>query len=211
LANAASGSSSRVPVPPPRTSTPPRGPGGQITTVQPVPGSARVACPTANPSGNECSHADSIRRGSHARATTAASRPAPVDDPAAGIRVHRCSASVVWDHVGMDGADSHENVQLPIACTLGPDDGAARMQRWEAVSTKARLSARHSGHLLEVRYQPAPGIREESHALVAAERNCCSFAQRELSDNEDAVVLRIMVHPERQDDIVAIAGLFRAD
>jgi hypothetical protein len=111
----------------------------------------------------------------------------------------------------MEGADSHQHVQLPIACTLGPDDGAARMQRWKAVSTKARVSARRSGHLLEVRYQPAPGIREELHALVAAERNCCSFAQWQVSDNEDAVVLRVMVHPGRQDDIAGIAALFRAD
>ena len=40
---------SRVPGPPPRTSTPPRLPGGAITTVQPVAPSAFVQCPIREP------------------------------------------------------------------------------------------------------------------------------------------------------------------
>jgi hypothetical protein len=104
-----------------------------------------------------------------------------------------------------------EVVQLPIACTLGPDDGAARLQRWEAVSARGRLSARRSGHRLEVRYQPAPGLRAELDALTAAERQCCSFAEWTVTQEEGHVVLHIAADPERPDDITALAALFRAD
>lgn len=111
----------------------------------------------------------------------------------------------------MDSADSPDLVELPIACTLGPDDGAARMRRWEALSARGRLSAQRSGHLLEVRYQPVPGLREELHALAAAERHCCSFADWEVSQEGDQVVLHVVADPGRPDDIAAITVLFQAD
>lgn len=118
---------------------------------------------------------------------------------------------VVWDHIAMEGTDSPEVVQLPIACTLGPDDGAARIQRWEALSAKGRPSARRSGHLLEVRYEPEPGLREELQALAAAERQCCSFADWKVTQEQDHVVLYVRADPARPDDIAVFADLFRAD
>jgi hypothetical protein len=111
----------------------------------------------------------------------------------------------------MESADRPEVVQLPIACTLGPDDGAARMQRWEALSAKARPSARRSGHLLEVRYRPEPGIHEELQALAAAERQCCSFADWKVTQEQDHVVLHIRADPAHPNDIAVLAHLFRAD
>jgi len=85
------------------------------------------------------------------------------------------------------------------------------MQRWEALSAGGRVSARRSGHLLEVRYEPVPGLREELQALAAAERHCCSFAAWKVTQEEDHVVLHIAADPGRSDDIAAIAALFRAD
>jgi hypothetical protein len=111
----------------------------------------------------------------------------------------------------VDSADSPELVQLPVACTLGPDDGAARMQRWEALSARGRLSARRRGHLLEVRYEPVSGLREELQALAAADRACCSFAEWQVTREEDHIVLHVSADPGRPDDIAAIAALFRAD
>jgi hypothetical protein len=111
----------------------------------------------------------------------------------------------------MDSAESRELVRLPAACNLGPDDGAARTRRWEALSARGRLSARRSDHLLEVRYEPVPGLREELQALAAAERQCCSFAEWKVTQEEDHVVLHIAADPRRPDDSAAIAALFRAD
>jgi hypothetical protein len=111
----------------------------------------------------------------------------------------------------VESADSPQVAQLPVACTLGPDDGAARMQRWKALSARGRLGARRSGHLLEVLYQPTPGLREELQALAAAERQCCSFAEWEVTDEDDHVVLHIRADPGRPADITMLAALFRAN
>jgi hypothetical protein len=66
--------------------------------------------------------------------------------------------------------------ELPIACTLGATDGAARLARWRALSD-ARLSVRRTSDRLVVLYQSRSGVYEELKALVAAERECCSFAR----------------------------------
>jgi hypothetical protein len=84
------------------------------------------------------------------------------------------------------------------------------MHRWEALSARGHVSARRRGHLLEVRYEPVPGLREELQALAAAERACCSFADWQVTQAEDHVVLHVAADPGRPDDIAAIAALFRA-
>jgi hypothetical protein len=125
-------------------------------------------------------------------------------------RTPRSPVRDLWDHVGMDCADGSEVAGLPIACTLGPGDGAARMQRWEALSARGHPSSRRSGHRLEVRYELEHGIREELEALAAAERQCCVFARWTVSQEDDHVVLHVAVDPGRPDDVAAIAALFGA-
>jgi hypothetical protein len=111
----------------------------------------------------------------------------------------------------VQSADTPQVAELPMACTLGPDDGAARMQRWKALSASGRLGAQRSGHLLEVLYKPEPGLFEELQALAAAERQCCSFAEWNVTQDEERVVLHIRANPERPDDIAMLAALFRAN
>ena len=65
--------------------------------------------------------------------------------------------------VGMDSLDDSPPAALPIACTLGQDDGAARMQEREALSDTGRPSARRSGQI--VLYVAAdPSRPDDSHA-----------------------------------------------
>lgn len=59
-------------------------------------------------------------------------------------------------------------VELPVACTLGPDDGAERMRRWHQLVKRAAPIARRIGQQLEVRFQSGPGVREELKALAAS-------------------------------------------
>ena len=107
----------------------------------------------------------------------------------------------------MATADSSGASRLPLACTLSIGGGAARMQRWEALAAKGRPSAARSGHVLVVRYQPEPGIREELEALAAAERECCSFVAWDVSQDRDHVVLRVEGDPDTPEDIASIAAL----
>jgi hypothetical protein len=100
---------------------------------------------------------------------------------------------------------------LPVACALGADDGAERMQRWEALSATGRPVARRCGHQLVVAYRPEPGVHEELQALAAAERQCCSFVAWDVRQEAEHVVLRVTADPGSPDDVAAIAALFGAD
>jgi hypothetical protein len=80
--------------------------------------------------------------------------------------------------------------ELPIACTLGATDGAARLARWRALSD-ARLTVQRAPDQLVVLYRSQPGVHEELEALVAGERECCSFAEWEVTRDAEHVVLRI--------------------
>jgi MerR family copper efflux transcriptional regulator len=104
----------------------------------------------------------------------------------------------------MDGAQP-ALAELPIACTLGLDDGAGRMQRWRALSAQGHPSARRDADRLIVRYRNEQGVREELDALAAAERQCCSFADWKVAQEGGHVVLRIASSP---DGIAALAELF---
>jgi hypothetical protein len=101
--------------------------------------------------------------------------------------------------------------RLPIACTLGDRDGTARMERWKALARRGRPTARQRGHRLEVAYQPEPGVREELEALVAMERQCCSFVAWDVGVLDEMPILCVTADPGAPDGIAAVAGLFVVD
>ncbi len=111
----------------------------------------------------------------------------------------------------MDARGNAAHAELALACTLGPDDGAARARRWQELAKKGRPSARRSGHRLEVRFQPEPGVREELEALAAAERQCCAFVAWDVSQEGHHAVLHVTADPSAPDDVAPIAALFGAD
>jgi hypothetical protein len=98
--------------------------------------------------------------------------------------------------------------ELPLACTLGADDGAARLRRWQLLAEKSPPRAQRRGHRLEVRWQLRAGVKDELEALAAAERQCCSFASWFVSSDGADVVLYITGDENRPDDVAPIAGLF---
>ncbi len=110
----------------------------------------------------------------------------------------------------MDTRDA-AHVETPLACTLGPEDGPARMRRWQALAKKGDPSARRSGHRLEARYQPERGVRDELEALAAAERQCCAFVAWDVSQERDYAVLYVTADPGAPGDLTPIAALFGAD
>ncbi len=99
---------------------------------------------------------------------------------------------------------------LPVACTLGPSDGAARLARWQRPADTAAPSARRRGRELVVRYEARRGVREELEALAAAEAECCSFVTWTVDQDGNHAVLRVIADQRRPDDVAAIAALFGA-
>lgn len=82
-----------------------------------------------------------------------------------------------------------------------------RLRRWQCL---ARISARRTGPLLEIRYWPSRRAWLELEALVTAEQHACPFLSWSLHDERGWPVVRIEAAPERPDDIAAIATLLAA-
>lgn len=97
---------------------------------------------------------------------------------------------------------------LPVACTLGLEDGAERMRRWKQLGERAVPTARRSGRELEVRFQAGPGVREELETLVAAEAQCCAFVTWTVLLGGEQSVLRVTPPEDRPGDIESIASAF---
>ena len=96
------------------------------------------------------------------------------------------------------------------ACTLGADDGRARVLRWQQLAAATGPVSRRSGPVMEVSYPRDARVGQELELLVAAERECCPFVEWEVVRGDAAIVLRIAADPERPDDIEPFAELFGA-
>ena len=101
-------------------------------------------------------------------------------------------------------------VELPLACTLRREDGAARLRRWRILAEKSPPRAKRSGNMLEVRWQLRAGVKDELEALAAAERQCCSFVSWGVASEGADVVLRITAGENRPGDVEPFAALFES-
>lgn len=99
---------------------------------------------------------------------------------------------------------------LPLACTLGPEDGRSRLLRWQRLHEIAAPVAHGHGGKLEVRYQPGPGVHEELAQLAAAEQACCSFVVWRVSAVEGHPVLHVTAPAQTPEAVAPIAALFAA-
>lgn len=100
--------------------------------------------------------------------------------------------------------------ELPIACTLGPGDGAERLRRWRVLVADASPSVSRDGPLLEVRFRPDAGVLNELVALTVAEQECCSFVTWTATCDDGRPLLRVLASPDSPDDVAVIASLFAA-
>jgi hypothetical protein len=106
--------------------------------------------------------------------------------------------------------DLDQRTPLPVACTLGPADGPARLLRWQRLhDTAAPVARLHDGQL-EVRYQPGPGVREELADLAAAEQTCCSFVAWSVTEVHGHPILRVTAPAGAAEAVTPIAALFGA-
>jgi hypothetical protein len=68
-----------------------------------------------------------------------------------------------------------ERPLLPIACTLGPQDGAARLEEWRQITASVGLGRTNTPGQLTLRFRDDSGVGDELRRLVDAERACCAF------------------------------------
>jgi len=108
----------------------------------------------------------------------------------------------------VDVIGSSDRVDLPVACTLGLEDGAERMRRWEQLVERATPTARRTGRELEVRFQSGHGVQDELEALAAAEGQCCAFVTWTVLLDGGQPVLLVTAPEDSPDDIESIATAF---
>jgi hypothetical protein len=99
---------------------------------------------------------------------------------------------------------------VPLACTLGPIDGAERSRRWRQLAAEAAPVARRTEGRLEVRYQPGPGVLAELAALAAAEAGCCSFVDWTVTEQAGDPTLVVSAPVGQPGNIEPIAAMFKA-
>jgi hypothetical protein len=78
------------------------------------------------------------------------------------------------------------NSQLPVACTLGPTDGAERLAEWRRIAALAGAGRQLGSGMLVLSFRELPGVGPELERLVTAERECCAFLGWELRRDGDA-------------------------
>jgi hypothetical protein len=105
-------------------------------------------------------------------------------------------------------SDHIPSPKLPVACTLGPDDGPARLARWKALHASAVPVFRLVGHELKVRYRAAPGVKKELEELAIAEQSCCGFLEWQVSEDDGQPVLRVLASGESLEGLATVAALF---
>ena len=80
---------------------------------------------------------------------------------------------------------------LPLACTLGPTDAAARGEELRALGAHGLVDVREEPGRAVLRFRAEPGIRRRVEAIVAAESECCAFLDFRLEHGAEATVLTV--------------------
>jgi len=106
----------------------------------------------------------------------------------------------------VDASGLSDSVDLPVACTLGLEDGAERKRRWKQLAEVAMAAARRIGRELEVRFRPGPAVQDELEQLVAAEAQCCAFVAWTVLVDGGQPVLRVTAPQDKPEDIESIAS-----
>jgi hypothetical protein len=94
-------------------------------------------------------------------------------------------------------------MELPIACTLGPNELRGRLEDWEALAAGALRERRAMDRGVRLTYEP--GGEAELHRLVELETTCCAWAQWEVRRDGEVLVLDVTA-----DDAAAVRAMFGA-
>jgi hypothetical protein len=78
-----------------------------------------------------------------------------------------------------------------VACSLGPEDHAARLQGWQEIRARALIDALATRRGVRLIFRNDPGVEEDLRQLVSLESECCSFADWSLRVHSGDLVLDV--------------------
>jgi hypothetical protein len=67
-------------------------------------------------------------------------------------------------------------MELPVACSLTQESLTGRRERWSRLAEQALHLHEPTAGGVRLRFRSLPGVAAELDELVAAERECCAFA-----------------------------------
>jgi hypothetical protein len=83
-----------------------------------------------------------------------------------------------------------------LACSLSAAEGAERAARWRALLDTDPLSRTPTSVGRRLALSPDPAVAAEVDALIAAERDCCSFLTLDVERCDDALIIHISGPPD---------------
>lgn len=81
--------------------------------------------------------------------------------------------------------------EKPIACSLGADDLGRRLEEISAVGAASLIAREDEGGRHILRFHSDAETRRRLEAIVAAEAECCSFLNLELTERVGELVLTL--------------------
>jgi hypothetical protein len=100
--------------------------------------------------------------------------------------------------------------ELPIVCSLGADDLAARLDLIAALGAAHLISRGTDGATQLLRFKDDDGVRRSLEGIVAAEASCCSFLEMEIREEAGALVLVIDAPADAAPVAAGLAAAFEA-
>jgi hypothetical protein len=98
-------------------------------------------------------------------------------------------------------------MELPVACSLAQEDLSGRRERWSRLAEQALRLHESTAGGVRLRFRALPGVAAELDDLVAAERDCCAFADWSVERASGEIVLTVSAAGE---GAPAIRELFAA-
>jgi hypothetical protein len=98
--------------------------------------------------------------------------------------------------------------ELPIVCSLGADDLAARLDLIAAIGAESLISRAAEGDTQLLRFRRDDGVRRALEGIVAAGARCCAFLEMEIREEDGALVLAIDAPADATPVAAALAAAF---
>jgi hypothetical protein len=86
--------------------------------------------------------------------------------------------------------------EIPIACSLSPDQMRDRLAIIDALVSDALLEQQQIEGGVRTRFRDAPGVARRIRELVAAEASCCAFLSFDVGRDDGALWVDITGAPE---------------
>jgi hypothetical protein len=98
--------------------------------------------------------------------------------------------------------------ELPIACSLGGAELAARVEQIRALGADGLVDVVEAPDRAVLRFRPEAGLHGRLETIIAAEAECCPFLDFELERRPDASILTIRAPNGGAEVVHELAGAF---